>query len=90
MAVFEITNTTDDEMYFPLGIFNTLEDAKTELAKFDEAKEAVADGSDEHEEITVFKREFGWTEHGSIALKIDREMYQAEKGGDWFWRTIAD
>lgn len=89
MSVFEICDTSDDEVYFPLGMFATLDDAKSELDKFDVSKEKVSDRAEEHETITVFERPMGWTEHGKSALVVEREEYYDEDADEYYWRKVA-
>ena len=90
MSVYEICDTTDDEMYFPLGIFETREKALAEINKADEVKEKISEHSDDNETITVYKRVFGWTELGTPVVTIKRERYYDEKADDYYWRRVTN
>lgn len=89
MKVFEICDTTDDEMYFPLGIFATIDEAKAEIDKFDLAKEKVSERAEEHETLTIYRRDMGWTEHGFPAMTIDREECYDEEADEYYWRRVV-
>lgn len=85
--VYELCDTTDDEMYFPLGIYESLESVKKVIANYDELSIALSDNAEEYEEISVFERLFGMTEHGKKVMTINREEYYNEELDEYEWRT---
>lgn len=69
MFIFELLDMTDDEMYFPLGLFLSLEDAIAEIKKDSDDvgfKPPCVDSNDDAEKISlaVRKREVGSLDNG--------------------------
>lgn len=87
--IYEICDTSDDEMYFPLGIFLSLDDAKAAIEQVEAVGEKLSERAEEHEEITVRERKTGWSEHGRDALVINREEYYDEDKDEYLWRRVA-
>ena len=89
--VYEITDTSNDEMYFPLTIVATLEDAQKYLDDHIETEAMTEYGSDgeEYEEITVHERTFGVDGRGLEVLQLSREAFLKEDSDDIFWRTVV-
>lgn len=94
-CVYEMCDTSTGEMYFPMGIFETIEAALNAVKIADEAKEALSEhgrDSGESETISIYKRKFGLTEHGENILEITRvasygfDDYEYEV----YWQTDAD
>lgn len=90
--VYEITDTSNEEMYFPLVVVATLEEAQKYLDNNIETESMTEYGSDgnEHEEITVHERTFGVTGRGVEVLQLSRETFTKEDSDDVFWRTVED
>jgi hypothetical protein len=88
--VYEITDTSNDEMYFPLVIVATLEEAQKYLDNNIETEAMTEYGSDglESEEISVHERTFGVEGRGVEVLKLNREAFYEEGSDDYFWRTV--
>lgn len=85
--VYELCNTTDDEMYFPLGMFESLEKVKECIDYHDKIAMALSEDAEEYEELSVFERKFGLTEHGKKVLVINREEYYEEESDEYKWKT---
>ena len=90
--VYEITDTSNDEMYFPLVIVANMMDARKYLDSGIETEAMTEYGSDgeESEELTVHERTFGVEGRGVEVLKLNRESFTKEGSDDLFWRTVED
>lgn len=88
--VYEITDTSDDEMYFPLVVVANMMDARKYLNSAIETEAMTEYGSEdqEFEEITVHERTFGVQGRGVEVLKLNREAFYKEDSDDVFWRTV--
>ena len=91
---FEVVDATDDERYWPMGIFPTLDVAI--LATSGAAPDMVPNHSSESSDYDCFKieirrREFGFSETGKVVHRItfsrtfDHEGY--ESNGEKWTRT---
>ena len=87
MCVYEVCETTDDERYFPLGIFETREMAIFAINEADKYGVRMSDNGGEFESISIFEREFGWTEHGTCIMTRNREVY-CDEDGECYWRNV--
>jgi hypothetical protein len=86
--IYEIVDNTDDEIYYPLGLFPTFELARSSIEQADPEQPISEYASDsDYEEISIFEREFGWTEHGRKVYKIERERVYDDKEDDFFWKV---
>lgn len=89
--IYEVRDTSNDEMYYPIAIFKTIDEFKVSMAKANNAGESYTEygaGGGEHEEISVYRREFGFIEAVKV-LEVKRETYYLEGSDDYKWRTIA-
>jgi hypothetical protein len=89
--VYEITDTSNDEMYFPLMIVGNMLDAMAYLNKATETEAMTEYGHDgeEYEEISVHERTYGVIGRGVEVLKLNRETFTKEGSDDLFWRTVV-
>lgn len=89
-AVFEVVDYTNDEMYFPLGIFPTLTSAIEYIERAGGRDSAISwHQGQEYEEVVIIKRKFGWTENGTEVLRIKREEYYNEETDEYLWRKVG-
>ena len=88
-SVFEIIDKTSDEMYFPLGIFKTLDEAKSKLENWpkDERISEFSDG-EEYEKIEINERKFGWTENGKTVFTLERHEVYNDDDDEYYWERI--
>ena len=90
-CVYELCDTSDDEMYFPLGMFRTLEEAKAALANYEEAKEAITEYGrnldNEYEQLSLRRRTFGLSGEGAPVLTVNRECFYDEDKDEHRWRA---
>ena len=84
--VFELVDCTDDENYFPMGLFISLEDA---LAQVRDLNEPPTDDPEEFVRMEVRKRQMGklrlW-DNGKTVATIKWTQDYIESRGDWVWR----
>lgn len=87
--VYEITDNTEDEMHYPLGIFLTLEAA---IAAIDECKDPTDLGSeishDDYAKVVVWQREIGWSGNGTSVFARKWEQKYNEGKDEYEWHTI--
>jgi len=88
MSVYEICDTTDDEIYYPLGIFESLDKAVAAIDLADTKNIKLSDRAEGTETITIYKRDFGWTELGTEVLIRHREEYW-DGDDESCWRNVA-
>lgn len=86
--VFEVIDSSNDEMYWTLGIYTDLPEAIGAVRDLcsDTSSNVTDYGCDgAYEEISIEKREIGWTGRGETVYTLSREkMYNQETGED-FW-----
>lgn len=88
--VFEVVDYTNDEMYYPLGIFPTLTSASEYIEDAEKKDRPVSPWQDEENEtIVIMKRKFGWSENGVRILEINREEYYNEETDEYLWRRVG-
>ena len=89
--VYEVIDASNDEMYFPLGIFLTLKDALDDIKSH--GKEAVTEygrnGDIDHEILKIKQRAIGWDGGGTLSITIRREQYYDEKADEYYWRGVG-
>lgn len=82
---FEIRNTTSDEVYNSLGFALSLDEAKAMIHQNDNDPAAMDDVYDGHLEISIYKREFGWSNGGcnKCLWKIVYDEIETDDGEDY-------
>ena len=92
LCIYELRDTSDEDMYYPLGIFTTVDDAKMEIAKAESIGKAVTehgrDGDIDHEQLTLYRRPFGLSDNVEMVLRVDREQYYDEERDEYLWRRV--
>jgi len=89
MKVYEVVDSTSDEMYFHLGIFLTLDEAKQEILGCDEDKAITDTGEcDDCEEISIIERVIGWSTYGKTVFKVTRECVLSEETDEQMWNVV--
>lgn len=72
--VYEIVDSSNDEMYFPLGIFLTQSSAIKAIKEYVDKKEMISENAEEYEIIKVYKRKIGFSwDQGECVYTIERE-----------------
>ena len=86
--VYELVDNTDDEQYFPLGLFETKEEAVYIVHQADSDGCRVGDsGDNDMETITVFERELGMSGAGKTVYTADRYDTYNEEADEYLWQT---
>lgn len=88
--VYEVVDQTDEEYYYPLGIFLTLKEAKDAIYKAAllQTKPISEYVTDVLEIINIKKRKLGWGGYGDTVYTLQREPRYDEKRDDYFWEII--
>ena len=88
--MFEIIDTTNEEMYFHMGMFETLEEAKKELLEAANQNDPLTDygNEEDREEISIRVHELGWGSESNIVFTLRREKRYNEKTDDEEWVNI--
>lgn len=90
--IYEVIDASDDEMYFPLGIFSSLQGATVALFKEAEDGEcSITDhgGNGDHEIIKVLERPLNTIDssHGKPVFVMEREQSYQEVTDLYLWET---
>jgi len=94
-VIFEVRDTTDDENYYPLGLFESLDEVKKIIADHNESGEAITEygsdcGTEDHESITVVERKIGWhSDNYKTVIQLEREQYYDEENDVYKWRESS-
>ena len=91
-CVYELCDTSDDEMYFPLGMFRTVEEAKEALAVYEVSGKALTEHGRnmdfEYEQLSLRRRRFGWYGEGTTEFTVVRECFYDEDKDEYRWRAV--
>ena len=90
-SVFEICDTSSDENYFVIGLFESFEKAKTEIEKRVLNNEPISyhnDGND-YEKIEIIECAFGWGDNRKTVFCIERELRLDETKDDFIWNILT-
>ena len=86
-TIFEVIDRTDDEMYYPLGIFLTLEAAKKEIIDYPKDERISEFSQEEFEEIAIIERKIGWSGNGETVFTLERNEYYSDDDDEFYWET---
>ena len=84
-SVFELVDCTNDETYYPMGLFLSLEDA---LAQVKDLKEPPTDDPEEYVKMEVRERQVGklrWWDNGKTVATITWIQDYIEAKDEWVW-----
>lgn len=87
VSVFEVVDCTNDENYFPMGLFLSLEDA---LAQVKDREEPPTDDPEEIVRMEVRERQIGkliWWDNGKTVATIHWIQDYIEAKDEWVWHT---
>ena len=89
MSLFEIVDTTNDEVYYILAVYDDLETAKSELLSRDDKDSAVTDGGNDgdFEIIEIREHEIGWGLGYKTIIKLTREKNYVEEIDKYQWES---
>ena len=82
--VYEAVDCTNDEMYFPVGIWHSLEDAAN-ACDGDEPPCDEQSGDDDRIVVEIRERAIGFSEHGKrvASFEWERDWDNDPLGVDW-------
>lgn len=83
--VYEVLDYTDDEMYYPLGIFKSLHQAENHIIESEKPDRAISWHACETERIVIRKRKIGWSGNGKDLLEINRHQVYDEESDTYLW-----
>ncbi len=90
--IYEILDVSCDEYYHVLGLFESLEDAKTAIKTNKSPSKPISfhtpDGSD-YEKIEIIERPVGWGDERKVVFVIERNMVIDEELDEFVWRTLT-
>lgn len=89
LHVFEIIDSTDDEMYFPLGIFLTEGEALRAIRKAD-PEHPVSEHAEDYESLSIVRRKIGWDGFGKRIWEFRRETQYNEERDEYLWKVIGE
>jgi hypothetical protein len=85
--MYEVADTTDEDTFLPLGVFESLHDAVTAIKEIEAEGKAISD-NDSWETISVYRREVGWSGMGIPVYIVEREEYYDEVSGEYRWCRV--
>lgn len=85
--IYEVRDTTDDEMYYTLGFYETAHDAVEAVKESAKDNWSISEYQEESEEITVIQTELGWGGASRNVFSINRSQHYDDIEHDYFWRT---
>ena len=90
-SVYEIKDCSDEDMFYPMGIFKTFDDAKDYLEEILDADYPMTDyygGDYGFEKITIEERPFGKApEWKKVVFALNRERVYCEETDEYTWAT---
>lgn len=90
-SAFEMVDATDDEQYFPLGVWLTLESA---IAALDECKDPDDLGSDgchdDYAKVEIRQRAIGWSGHGKKVYQREWSQKYDEGKDEYEWHVLPN
>ena len=88
--MYEVCDTSDDEMYFPMGIFLDKESAIEAVKKLaaDNPDCSITEHEpDEYERIEVRERKVGMPDSSTMVFTLERECKYDDETGEEHWIT---
>ena len=84
-SIFEAVDCTDDEMYFTVGLWPSLEDAIKEIERMKEPSEFLDQDHDEHCIVEIRERAIGFSDVGTKRATIEWEKKYNEAEDEYQW-----
>ena len=83
-TIFEAVDVTDDEMYFTVGLWPTLDEAITEIEKCKEPDECSEQYHEEFGKVEIRERAIGFSDQGTKRAEIEwKAKYDEEDEQYW-------
>ena len=86
-SVFQVRDATDDERYYPLAMFPTLQEALNALDNYKEHPDRLCDYADEVCTIEIWEIPFGFKSQKRVAEIVWNEVYDDE-AEDCKWEIV--
>ena len=85
--IYEIVDATDDEIYYPIGMFEDLDFCK-EMLKDACPHQAISDRQDQSETIEIRRHKINsWGEQGACVFSVYREATYLEEFEEDVWKS---
>lgn len=90
--IFELTDNTNDEMYFTLGLFLTLEEAvRTLLGGFERDSNYSDNGYGEGaERFEIHERKIGMGGNGILVWEVERSENYSDENDEYYYETTLN
>lgn len=89
-SVFEVVDATDDEQYFPVGIFATLAEAEKELAACKDPSDVGTPlDYDDFFAVEIRERKLGWHDHWTVAKRVEWKQTYDEAADEYRWEILS-
>jgi hypothetical protein len=85
-SVFEVVDISNDEHYWPLGVFPSLHAALCALDGMDPDGLPIERSSEDYCRIEIRERAYGWSEEGRrvAVIEWDKKYNEADKVCGWY------
>ena len=90
-SIYEVCDTSDDDMYFPMGVFLDKESAIEAVKKLaaDNPDYSITEyDPDEYEKIEVRERKIGMSGSNTVVFTLERECKYDDETGEEHWIII--
>ena len=89
--IYEVVDSTDDEMYFPLGLFLLEGEALKAVREADRSHPVSEMDVDGREVISIFSRPEGYISgFGKKVWEFVREEYYDEGDDEYYWKVVRE
>ena len=83
--IYEVRDETDEDIYYSLGLFEMLEDAKQAILEIP-SDCRISNTDDDYEKIRIYERKLGWGCSEKLVFAVTREKNM--ESDDDAWTTI--
>lgn len=90
-VIFELADVTSEEVWYPLGLWSSLDGAMAALSQCKEP--ADFDSPWEYEDyfcVEIRKRRFGWDGQGKTVYRQTWHQRYNEEKDEYFWEAESD
>ena len=87
-VIYEVIDTSNDEMYYPLAIFTSFDDAKQAIE--DVGDEKISEYAEDYEEIQIIERFVGWNNVRKKVFVQNRDIFYNEELDEERCRPVSD
>ena len=87
-CIYEIVDYTDPERYYPLGIYDSYEEAIGVIRDKEYKSKPISEWAVEAETIKVLERKKGWSGNGDPVMEVERMEVRNDKEDTCEWKTV--